>query len=223
MEAELFIHFISSGPGRAAQLCLPNACAADSLPLGRSTLDQGLLPFPSHLISMECLGVGVLAGFILFNLHLIGRRVVLSPDPTTLPPSRAATALLPLPSCASSRPSKALGATWGLAGAPWPPEQVLGASFGGHLCQRGSCRWPREGGAALRSSRGAKGTGGRSWPGMGVLLWGQRHPQSRSRCRAALPSARGGNGSACSATPTCVCSQGWREGRGGGDTMQVTG
>lgn len=151
MEAELFIHFISSGPGRAAQLCLPNACAADSLPLARSTLDQGLLPFPSHLISMEWLGVGAPGGFILFNLCLMGRRVVLSPKtprpfhhwglPQRCCPSPAA------PSAAPPRPSGV-------------PEAHPGAGAG---CQRAGARLPAgklppaEGGAALRSRRGAKG------------------------------------------------------------------
>lgn len=131
MEAELFIHFISSGPGRAAQLCLLNACAADSLPLGRSTLDQGLLPFPSHLISMECLGVGVLGGFILFNLHLIARgEGGSSLNPTILPPLRAATALLPLPSCTSSRPPKARGVP-GIHQDPLAPGAGVGCQRAG--------------------------------------------------------------------------------------------
>lgn len=118
MEAELFIHFISSGPGRAAQLCLPNACAADSLPLARSTLDQGLLPFPSHLISMEWLGVGAPGGFILFNLYLMGRRVVSSPK-TPRPFHHWG---LPQRCCPFSHPSKALGGTGGSPrGRCWMP------------------------------------------------------------------------------------------------------
>lgn len=80
--------------------------------------------------------MGVLGGFILFNLHSIGRRVVLSLKPTALPPLRAATALLPLPSGTSSRPSEALGATWELRGARSPPEQALDAGGRGHVCHR---------------------------------------------------------------------------------------
>lgn len=117
MEAELFIHFISSGPGRAAQLRLLNACAVGSLPLGRSTLHQGLLPFPSHLISIEWLGevgAGVSGFFSFYSVFNPKEDGVIS---TASPPLRAATALKHLSSCALGCPCQGLraGGTRGAA------------------------------------------------------------------------------------------------------------
>lgn len=183
----------------------------------RSGSGAASFPLPPHFDGVVR-GVGVPGGFILFNLHLIGRRggVISKPHhPSTIQGCHSAAA----PPQLHLQPPPRLGANWGLT---WAPGAGLGRRT--HVCQRGIVAGPgREG---LPSGAGG-GEGGRreelAGDG-GVLLRGQRHPSSLSRRRrAALPSPRGGNGSACSAIPTCVCSRGWREGRGGGDTMQVTG
>lgn len=166
---------------------------------------------------------------------------MLSVKPTPPPPPpllRAATALTPLPSCILGRPCKGLrgGGTWGAHRGwgpspgrclpPTPPHhhrpgtpapragvqsQRAGAGLGaGKLA-------PAEGGAALQGKAGAGGDGEEVDRGWGFLLGRERDRQTERSLRSTAPlSSRGGNGSACSAIPTCVCSRG-RWGREGGE------
>lgn len=98
---------------------------------------------------------------------------MLSLNPTTPPPSRAATALLPLPSCTSS-PLQGSGLT---GGSPGPPEQGLDA---GLTFASGELSPARAGRGCPEEQEGAKATGGRSWPRMEGFCCGDRDTPAAS-------------------------------------------